>query len=416
MSLEVLEHIYTVSELTKDIKEIVETSFPSVWVEGEISNLRQPLSGHKYFTLKDEKAQLNCAFFKYVNKSIKFQVEDGLKIVAFGRIGVYEKTGQYQLYVEKIEPKGLGALQLRFEQLKNRLKKEGLFEDSHKVSIPTLPTRIGVVTSPAGAAVRDILNVLSRRFTNVTVILNPVSVQGNEAPAQIAGAIEEFNNLESLSEGKIKDIDVMIVTRGGGSLEDLWAFNEEIVARAIYNSKIPVISAVGHEIDWTISDFVADLRSPTPSAAAEMVIAQKEQLTEQIRTNLSRLNSSMLAKLELLKAQVKNLADSYCFKKPQNLIEQCQQKIDDFLKDLSVSMEHKINSSEQHFRRLTGKMEALSPLAILNRGYSITRKYPDKGILKDIKTLKRNELVYTRLSRGSFISKVTEVEDGRDKV
>src|SRR3989338_1025217 len=248
------KRIYSVSELTRYIRVIWRDSFPAIWVEGEVSNYTLHSSGHIYFSLRDANAVLKCAFFKRANEKLKFKLKDGMKVIAFGSISVYEARGDYQLIVEEVEPKGIGALQLQFQQLKEKLQKEGLFDEKYKTPVPFLPTRIGIVTSPTGAAIRDILNVTRRRFANVEIIINPVKVQGNTAKEEIAEAIRLFNRL--------KNIDVMIVTRGGGSLEDLWPFNEEMVARAIYDSDIPVISAVGHEIDYTISDFVADFRAP----------------------------------------------------------------------------------------------------------------------------------------------------------
>ncbi|MBN1587017.1 MAG: exodeoxyribonuclease VII large subunit, partial [Candidatus Omnitrophica bacterium] len=253
----------TVSELTRQVKQLLEEIYPRVWVVGEISNLRTPASGHMYFTLKDEGAELACVFFKFASQRLKFKLEDGLQVVLRGSVTVYERQGKYQLKVDTAEPKGAGALQLAFEQLKKKLAAEGLFDPEHKKPVPWLPKRIGVVTSPTGAAIRDILHVLARRMPGMDVLIAPVRVQGEEAAPEIAAAIRVMNAL--------KNVDVLIVGRGGGSLEDLWCFNEEIVARAIYESELPVISAVGHEIDWTIADMVADVRAPTPSAAAEIV-------------------------------------------------------------------------------------------------------------------------------------------------
>ena len=256
------KHIYTVSEITRYMRAIIEDSFPAVWVEGEISNFVLHSSGHMYFSLRDSNAVLKSAMFSRANAKLKFRPKDGMKVICFGKMSLYEPRGDYQLIVEEIEPKGVGALQLQFQELKERLSKEGLFDESHKIPVPHLPTRIGIVTSPTGAAIHDILNVVRRRFANIEIIINPVRVQGEGAKDEIAEAIRDFNRFGA--------IDVMIVARGGGSLEDLWAFNEEVVARAIYDSELPVISAVGHEVDYTISDFVADLRAPTPSAAAEL--------------------------------------------------------------------------------------------------------------------------------------------------
>ena len=314
------KRIYTVSEVTKYVRVILEDSFSSVWIEGEISNFILHSSGHMYFSLKDAGASLKCAMFARSNAKLKFKPKDGMKVICFGKISVYEARGDYQLVAEEIEPKGIGALQLQFQQLKEKLQKEGLFDQEHKIEIPFLPTRIGIVTSPTGAAIRDILNIARRRFSNVEIIINPAKVQGENAKDEIAKAIRQFN--------KLKNIDVMIVTRGGGSLEDLWPFNEEMVARAIYESEIPVISAVGHEIDFTISDFVADFRAPTPSAAAELVIPRKEELIGLISTATTRLNNALTSKVNRLTEHLKAVKDSYILRQPLNLIVQYEQTID----------------------------------------------------------------------------------------
>ncbi|MBI3008015.1 MAG: exodeoxyribonuclease VII large subunit, partial [Candidatus Omnitrophica bacterium] len=321
----VKEHVYTVSELTKELKIILEDSFPRVWVEGEVSNYKLHTSGHLYFTLKDESSQLRAIVWKDTAVRFKFELKDGTAVICFGRLSVYDKQGQYQLYVEKLEPRGLGALQLAFEQLKAKLSKEGLFDPAHKKPVPLLPKRIGIVTSPTGAAIRDILNVLDRRFSNVEVIIYPVKVQGEGAREEISNAIRDLNTFGN--------IDVMIVGRGGGSLEDLWAFNEEIVARAIYNSNIPVISAVGHEIDWTIADFVSDMRAPTPSAAAELVIGRKEDLMMRIDGFNVRLKSALLNKVNLLKKEFESLMSAYVLRHPLNIVQQYQQTIDDLTEE-----------------------------------------------------------------------------------
>lgn len=395
------KHIYTVAELNKYIRVILEDSFPSVWVEGEISNFLQHSSGHMYFSLRDSGGVLKCAMFQRANAKLKFKPKDGMKVICFGKISVYEPRGDYQLIVEEVEPKGIGALQLQFQQLKEKLAKEGLFDDSHKVPIPPLPTRIGIVTSPTGAAIRDILNVTRRRFSNVEIIINPVRVQGEASKDEIASAIRQFN--------KLKNIDVMIVGRGGGSLEDLWAFNEEVVARAIYDSEIPVISAVGHEIDFTISDFVADLRAPTPSAAAELVIPKKEDLKNIIDTHAARLRNALVSKLEMLEQRLASLKDSYILRQPLNLITQHQQMIDELCKDMALRIGHLVKLRGEGFKLLTQKLEALSPLAILNRGYSITARLPAGDIIKDAAQLKKGDRVETRLGRGKFVGRVEEI-------
>jgi len=402
INVEKEKHVYSVSELTKYIRVILEDSFPAVWIEGEISNFILHSSGHIYFSLRDANASLKCAFFRRANEKLKFKPKDGMKVICFGSISVYEARGDYQLIVEEVEPKGIGALQLQFQQLKERLQKEGLFDDAHKVPIPYLPTRIGIVTSPTGAAIRDILNIARRRFSNVEIIINPVKVQGEGAKTEIAGAIRQFN--------KLNNIDVMIVTRGGGSLEDLWPFNEEVVARAIYESGIPVISAVGHEIDYTISDFVADFRAPTPSAAAELVIPKKEDLVNLINTNIARLRNALSGKLDLLAEKLATLKESYILRQPLNLVTQYEQEIDDLRKDFAIRIDHLVKMSHENFKLLTSKLEALSPLAILSRGYSITAKFPEGAIIKDTGALKKDDIVETKLGNGKFRSRVEEIE------
>jgi len=263
------EKIYTVSELTREIKQVLETGFPCLWVEGEISNFKRHSSGHLYFTLKDENSQIRCAMWRYRANDLIFRPEDGMKVLVQGNLQVYEPGGYYQIIVQQVQPAGVGELQLAFEQLKKKLYAEGLFDEAHKKPIPIFPERIGVITSPTGAAIRDIISVITRRFPIAQIILAPVRVQGPGAKEEIVQAIQDFN--------EFGEVDVLIVGRGGGSLEDLWAFNEEVVARAIFTSKIPIISAVGHEIDFSISDFVADRRAPTPSAAAEMAVPDRKR-------------------------------------------------------------------------------------------------------------------------------------------
>jgi len=285
--------VLTVSELTARLREALEERFPAVWVEGEISNYRLYGSGHAYFTLKDADAQLRAVLFRNRMRRIRFEPTDGLHVMAFGSIEVYPQRGEYQLVVELLEPKGLGALQLAFEQLKARLQAEGLFDPARKRELPRFPRKIGIVTSPSGAAIRDMLRVIGRRFGELHIVIAPCRVQGEGAAAEIAQGLRELNGLG--------DVDVIIVGRGGGSLEDLWAFNEEVVARAIAASKVPVVSAVGHEVDFTIADFVADLRAPTPSAAAELVVREKQAVVDalvQLRARLERVAARPLRDLE----------------------------------------------------------------------------------------------------------------------
>lgn len=395
------KHIYTVSELTKYVRVILEDSFSGVWIEGEISNFVLHTSGHMYFSLKDATSVLKCAMFKRSNMGLKFKPKDGMKVLCFGKLSVYEARGDYQLIAEEIEPKGVGALQLAFQQLKERLQKEGLFDQSHKISIPPLPTAIGIVTSPTGAAIRDILNIARRRFANVEIIINPVKVQGADAKDEIAAAVREFN--------KMRNVDVIIVARGGGSLEDLWPFNEEVVARAVYDSELPVISAVGHEIDFTICDFVADLRAPTPSAAAELVLPRKDDLINQINTALLRLKNSLSGTVDMLSERLARLRGSYALRQPMNMIIQHVQEIDDLKKDLSLRIEHIVKMRGESFGSVTGKLEALNPLAILNRGYSVTVKLPSGEIIKDSARLSKGDTIETKFGKGIVKSKIEEV-------
>ena len=370
-------HIYKVGELTQGIKAVLESAFSNIWVEGEISNFTSHSSGHFYFTLKDERSEIKCAFFKVYNEKIKFEIKDGMQAVCFGKIGIYAQRGMYQLIVARVEPKGIGALQLAFEQLKEKLFKEGLFDEASKKVIPVLPNRIGIVTSPTGAAIRDMLHVLEKRFSNVEILIAPARVQGKGSGEEIASAIQDLNELDS--------VDVIIVGRGGGSLEDLWAFNEEVVARAIFASKIPIVSAVGHEVDWTISDFVADLRAPTPSVAAERVIVKKSDIIE---------------KLDNIEKRLKDY--------PLEAVKEYEQRLDEIEKDLDLRFRHYLQLKEENFKLLSEKIEILSPLSILNRGYSVSFKMPGRKILKNAESLKKGDVVETRLSKGVFRSKVEE--------
>jgi exodeoxyribonuclease VII large subunit len=339
--------------------------------------------------------------FKRSNLNLKFKPKDGMKVIAFGKLSVYEARGDYQLIVEEIEPKGVGALQLAFQQLKEKLQKEGLFDASHKIPIPHLPTSIGVVTSPTGAAIQDILNIARRRFANVEIIINPVKVQGSDAKDAIAAAVRQFN--------KLKNVDVIIVARGGGSLEDLWPFNEEAVARAVYDSELPVISAVGHEIDFTICDFVADLRAPTPSVAAELVIPRKEDLVNQVNNALLRLKNALSGMVGTLSERFSALKDSYALRQPLNMVTQYEQEIDNLKKDMSVRIDHVVKMRGEGFARIAGKLEAPNPLSILNRGYSVTVKLPSRDIIKDAAVLSKGDTIETKFGKGLVKSKIEEV-------
>jgi exodeoxyribonuclease VII large subunit len=440
--------IYTVSQLTAEVKALLEGKFEHVWVEGEISNFRLPSSGHLYFTLKDESAQVRAVMFRMQNRLLKFDPEDGLKVVCYGRLTVYEPRGEYQVVVDHMEPKGLGALQLAFEQLKEKLSREGLFDPAHKKPLPPLPQKIGIVTSSTGAAIRDILQIIDRRFANVHILLYPVRVQGPGSAEEIAQAIDELSQWAGL--------DVMIVGRGGGSLEDLWAFNEEVVARAIYRSRVPIISAVGHEIDFTIADFVADLRAPTPSAAAELVVRNKVELVQTLQSLVSRLcqtsRVSLEARRERLSSLIPRLAD------PRKRISDQRLRLDDLFFRLGGSMHQGLlrkteriklkfesllllhpgrrvaeysHRLSQLYRRLViaggtglrfyrnkvegclGRLQSLSPLAVLERGYSIAQLLPSKEIIRQASQLKAEDRVNVRVHHGEFIARVEEVKEDK---
>ncbi len=392
------QHIYSVAELTKAIKTELEAQFVEVWVEGEISNLATPRSGHTYFTLKDEQSQIRSVIFKSVGSRLKFQVENGLHVLVRGSISVYEPRGEYQLILTYIEPRGAGALQLAFEQLKRRLAAEGLFDEAHKKPIPLLPKKIGVVTSATGAAFRDILHVINRRFANVHVLIAPVRVQGAEAPSEIARAITMLNQLE--------DLDVLIVGRGGGSLEDLWAFNEEIVARSIFASRIPVISAVGHEIDFTIADFVADLRAPTPSAAAELVVQQKDALVKTVDVLTTRLKNTIGYMLLRFKETAQQYASH--LQDPRKRLNEWQQRLDELHHRLQTTFRHLLEKKEYQLQTIVGKLESSSPLALLARGYAICRHADTLRTITTVADVEPGEEVFVRLAQGELWCEVKE--------
>ncbi len=431
-------------ELTSEIKQTLE-KLGLIWIQGEISNFKHHSSGHMYFSLKDERAQLKAACFRNNNQYLKFRPEDGLSVIARGRISVYEPRGDYQIIVEYMEPKGLGSLQLAYEQLKEKLRKEGLFDDANKVPLPLLPRKIGIVTSPTGAAIRDMLRVLKRRNASLHVLLYPAKVQGAGASEEIAAGIRYFNSRT--------DIDVIIAGRGGGSIEDLWAFNEEIVARAIHKSRIPVISAVGHEVDFTIADFAADLRAPTPSAAAEMVSGAREDLRATVSSLHGRLVQAMRRGIERRRLQLERLARNRAFSIAPNMIRDFQQRFDEAMlrlaqavRQFTSSLRHRermlntrlvkvdlrqiigrrkevVERNRQHLISLVkaqlqksrsgvelaaGRLDALSPLAILQRGYAICKD--QRGdILRDAETVSPGDRVAVNLARGGLACRVEEV-------
>ncbi len=426
--------IYSVSEITTEIKRSLD-KLGIVWIQGELSNFKHHSSGHMYFSLKDQRSQVKAACFRNQNRYLKFRPEDGMEVLVRGRLSVYEPRGDYQIIVEYMEPVGLGSLQLAFDQLKEKLRKEGLFDDDHKIPLPLLPQRVGIVTSPTGAAIRDILRILKRRNASLDVLIYPAKVQGAGAAEEIAAGIGYLNTRQ--------DIDVIIAGRGGGSIEDLWAFNEEVVARAIYQSELPLISAVGHEVDYTIADFVADLRAPTPSAAAEMVSGAREDLRINVNSLMGRLYQAIRRGIEQRRMVLERLAHNKAFTVAPNKIRDLQQRFDEGTLRMAQAM-HRFAASVRHRERMlamrlstidlprlvndrkdnlaqqyqgliaamksrlqrdrarfeiaAGKIDALSPLGILKRGFALCRDAEGRIIKKAVEVDKGDSVRVTLAS------------------
>ncbi len=420
------DKIYTVSEITKLIKLELENAFPALWVEGEVSNFRKAASGHLYFTLKDEQCQLPAVMWRSDARQLKFEIKDGLKVVCRGRIGVYEVRGQYQLVAELVEPKGKGALQLAFEQLKEKLKAEGLFDPQRKKKLPLLPKKLGLVTSPRGAAIVDILRTLERRFARLHVLIYPAKVQGEGAADEIVEGIDYL--------GSQPDVDVIIVGRGGGSIEDLWAFNEEKVARAIFRSPIPIISAVGHEVDFTIADFVADVRASTPSAAAEIVIQKEEELAEQIGNLEKNLIQTSRYFLQGLKQQVLSLSQHRIFQNFRITLLNLEQRVDEleerardvfrrkkmslaenraavllFEEKMANTIKNLIRGLLSQWEKFSVELHNLSPLNILKKGYTLCWK-DDLRLIRRIEEIDKDKDVTVSFYKGEFTCRVKEID------
>ena len=394
--------VYAVSELTGHIRELLESSFPGVWVEGEISNFKLHSSGHMYFSLKDSDAMIACVLWKGRSSGLIFKLKDGLRVKIFGKITVFEKYGKYQLDVMQVVPVGEGSLQQAFFELKQKLFEEGLFDEEAKKEIPKYPETIGVVTSPTGAAVRDIINVISRRYPCVNIIIAPVRVQGVGAAREIVDAIDSLNHLGC--------IDVMIVGRGGGSLEDLWAFNEEIVAQAVYNSEVPVVSAVGHEVDFTICDFTADMRAPTPSAAAELVVPDRDALFMQIHSFQESMSGIIYQNIQESKNKIKSISSSYIFRSIENRVKQTIQYVDTLEEKLTSLMMWNLERERLSLEKVSENLEALNPEAILKRGYSITMFKKDGRVVHTGTQLKQGDRIRTKFYKGSAESTVDFVD------
>ena len=398
------ERPLSVSELTGQIKDLLEGSFPQVWVTGEISNCARPRSGHCYLTLKDDQAQLPAVIWRPTMARLRFELHDGLEVICRGDLGVYPPQGKYQLIIQEIQPKGIGALELALRQLREKLAKEGLFDPAHKRPLPPFVRKIAVVTSPSGAAIRDFLEVLRRRWRGTDVLIVPVRVQGEGAAEEIAAAIQQVNRLRT-------PIDCLVVTRGGGSLEDLWAFNEEIVCRAIYQSRIPVISAIGHEIDVTLSDLVADVRALTPSEAAERVAPAAEEIAAQLAHYGRRLRGTLRARQASARASLEALAGHRVFRRPYERLQLAAQRLDELQAAAERAVDNRLLRSREAIASLSARLESLSPLAVLGRGYSVTRRTEGGPPIRDARELAVGDSLLTRFARGQAVSRVEEIVD-----
>ena len=433
--------IYSVTDLTSELKSLIEDKYPFIWIYGEISNISAPLSGHIYFTLKDETTRINSIIFKGQLKNLKFNPENGMSVIGFGRLGLYESKGTYQIIFEYLEPKGIGSLQIAYEQLKSRLSEQGLFDVSHKKELPFLPETICIITSPTGSVLYDILNIIYRRYPGINIRIIPVKVQGESSESDIVSAIKLLN--------ESKYADVAIIARGGGSLEELQTFNSESVARAIYESSVPIISAIGHETDYTIADFVSDYRAPTPSVAAEIIVPLKDELnikigklTLSLKTNYSRFHNyyknnlyTLLNRLKSPKKKIQDLMiknddlsrriaraqtnilnqlrertewknDKILFNNPINYIIKHKEHIKYILSNMLITINIIINNQRHALKEFSVKLNALNPNAILQRGYSITRTIPDKNVVIDSNNVNIGQNVEVMVAKGSLICSV----------
>lgn len=390
--------IISVSALTQQIKLLLEGALPPVWMTGEISNFKRHSSGHFYFSLKDEGAQIPCTMWAGRNRALTFAPQDGMQVIVHGQVTVYEKRGSYQLDVWQMQPAGLGALQQAFEQLKQRLQRDGLFEPAHKKKLPRYPQRVGLVTSPTGAAIRDLVSVLRRRWPAMQIVLRPVRVQGSGAAAEIANAIAEFN--------EYGNVDLLIIGRGGGSLEDLWPFNEEIVARAIFTSTLPVVSAVGHEIDFSISDFVADVRAATPSVAAEIVAPDAREMQSQLLLQLRRGFVHLTRRTQLYRERLRRIASSYGLRQPLNIVHQRSQELDDWHRRLTQAMTQRLERKRTALENAAERLHALSHESILRRGFALVYRKADGMLVSHASQVHEEDLIRVQLATSAIDAEV----------
>jgi exodeoxyribonuclease VII large subunit len=396
------EPILSVSQLTLFLKELVETAFPSVWVAGEISNFSRPQSGHCYLTLKDDQSQIKAVIWRTAAGRLRFDPHDGLEVICRGHIDLYPPRGQYQLVIEEIQPRGIGALELALRKLREKLTAEGLFDPARKRPLPAFPRRIAFVTSPTGAAVRDFLQVLERRWRGASVLVIPAKVQGDGAAAEVAAGIATANRLTGTGHA----VDVLVVGRGGGSLEDLWAFNEEIVVRAIASSRLPVVSAVGHEIDVTLSDLAADVRALTPSEAAERIVPAADEVQAALAVRQQRLFRALRRRAADARRRLEQFAAHRVFRRPFERVLNLARELDLLAGQLGRSIGQRLSDARQLVAAMAARLESLSPLAVLGRGYSLTTRASDGRLVDDAASLNPGDEIRTRFARGEAVSEV----------
>lgn len=400
------ERIYTVTEIARDIKRVVEQFIAPVWVEGEVSNFTISRAGHIYFSLKDQTAVLNCTIWRSQSLSIPFQIVNGMRLLVFGNITTYAMQSQYQLNVQQVRAAGLGSLYLAFEALKKKLSAEGLFDAERKKPIPLYPTRIGLITSESGAALRDFLQISRRRNPSIAIYIYPALVQGAEAAATIIAGIKLFNRLQN--------VDFIVITRGGGSLEDLWAFNEEPLVRAVAQSTIPIVSAVGHEVDFTLCDFAADLRAPTPSAAAEMTIPERSHILNLIEQTCNKMAQNIRMRLENFQKELDNISKRLFLNRPWELLRQRIQRIDELEGRIIKAINSRILSAKVELDNIHKTLEVLNPRAIMERGFAIVYHWPDKKIIKSINEVAVGEQVSVELKDGEFQAKTEIIQSHKN--
>jgi exodeoxyribonuclease VII large subunit len=393
--------VFSVSEITRQIKILLEDSFPALWVEGEVSNFKPHHSGHMYFTLKDADAQISCVMWRSRASSLNLEINDGLKIRVYGTLRLYEKSGRYQLDLIRVESAGLGELQLEFERLKQQLLSEGLFDNQYKKELPKFPQVVGVITSPTGAAIQDILSIAKRRSPSTRIVIMGVKVQGEGAAKEIENAIRVFNSQYP--------VDTLIVGRGGGSLEDLWPFNEEIVARAIFDSQIPVVSAVGHEVDYTISDFVSDLRAPTPSAAVEILLPNESEIRQWLYDLKERQQAIIRDQLTRLRSDILNIQNSYSFRRPKDILQRYILHIEEITQRIYLAIKNRTEKSRVVLENYKNQLHSLNPDNVLNRGYSMVFK--NNKLVSSVDLIEIDDNLMVKLKDGNINSQVLSKEN-----